>query len=126
MHLDSSLDQEDYCYLTTGGRVSGKPHTIEIWFTIIDGALYMLSGGRDRSDWVRNLQHDPAVQLRIGDRRWDATARVAEDRNADAHIRKAVADKYRARGSSDLDEWERRAMPIAVEAERELPKQKEA
>lgn len=126
MHLDSSLDQEDYCYLTTRGRVSGKPHTIEIWFTILDGVLYMLSGGRDRSDWVLNLQSEPAVQLRIGDRRWDATARVAEERRADDHIRKAVADKYRARGSTDLDEWERRAMPIAVEAQRELPKEKEA
>ena len=126
MHLDASLDQEDYCYLTTRGRVSGNPHTIEIWFTIIEGVLYMVSGGRDRSDWVRNLERDPAVRLRIGDRRWDATARIAEDRGSDAGIRKAVADKYRARGSSDLDEWERRAMPIAVEAERELPKQKEA
>lgn len=126
MHLDSSLDQEDYCYLTTRGRVSGKPHTIEIWFTILDGVLYMLSGGRDRSDWVLNLQSEPAVQLRIGDRRWDATARVAEERRADDHIRKAVADKYRGRGSTDLDEWERRAMPIAVEAQRELPKEKEA
>ena len=123
MHLDSSFDQEDYCYLTTTGRRTGEPHTIEIWFTIIDGVLYMLSGGRDRSDWVRNIQKSAAVQLRIGDRRWDATARIAEDGNNDAHIRKAVADKYRARGSTDLDEWERRAMPIAVEAQRELAKE---
>jgi deazaflavin-dependent oxidoreductase (nitroreductase family) len=126
VHLDSGLDQEDYCYLTTRGRVSGKPHTIEIWFTILDGVLYMLSGGRDRSDWVRNLEREPAVQLRIGDGRWDATARIAEHRDTDSRIRKAVADKYRARGSTDLDEWERRAMPIAVEAQRELPKEKEA
>ncbi len=23
---------DDYCYLTTTGHVSSKPHTIEIWF----------------------------------------------------------------------------------------------
>lgn len=30
--LDPKLADEDYCYLTTTGRVSGKPHTVEIWF----------------------------------------------------------------------------------------------
>jgi deazaflavin-dependent oxidoreductase (nitroreductase family) len=124
VHLDSSLDQEDYCYLTTVGRVTGKPHTIEIWFTIVDGVLYMLSGGRDRSDWVRNIRKNSAVQLRIRDRRWDAAARIAEERRTDARIRKAVADKYRARGSTDLDDWERNAMPVAVEVQRELPEEK--
>ena len=123
MPLDRSLDREDYCYLTTSGRVSGKPHTIEIWFTIVEGVLYMLAGGRERSDWVRNLRTTPSVQLRIRDRRWQATARVAEDRPRDAGIRKAVADKYRARGSSDLDDWERDALPVAVEVDRELKKE---
>ncbi len=25
---------EDVCYLTTTGRISGHPHTIEIWFAL--------------------------------------------------------------------------------------------
>ena len=25
---------EQYCYLTTTGRVSGRPHEIEIWFAV--------------------------------------------------------------------------------------------
>jgi hypothetical protein len=25
---------EPFCYLTTVGRVSGRPHTIEIWFAL--------------------------------------------------------------------------------------------
>ncbi len=33
-----------------------KPHEIEIWFADDDDTLYMLSGGGDRSDWVRNLR----------------------------------------------------------------------
>jgi deazaflavin-dependent oxidoreductase (nitroreductase family) len=122
--LDPDLDHEDYCYLTTVGRVTGKAHTIEIWFSIIDGVLYMLSGGRNRSDWVRNLQKTPRVQLRIRKQQWEATARVAEDRRRDRRIRKAVADKYRARGFNDLDDWERDAMPVAIEVERELPKER--
>ena len=53
MTFDSSLAGEAYCYLTTTGRVTGEPHTIEIWFGMPeDGrAVYLLSGGGDRSDW---------------------------------------------------------------------------
>src|SRR6185503_18411268 len=64
--LVSRLKSEDYCYLTTTGRVSGRPHEIEIWFAIKDNTLYLLSGGGDKSDWVRNLRAYPAVTVRIG------------------------------------------------------------
>ena len=36
------LAGEDFCYLTTVGRRSGKRHTIEIWFARENGALYLL------------------------------------------------------------------------------------
>lgn len=49
----------DYCYLTTTGRVSGKAHTIEIWFALHDKTLYLLSGGRETSDWIKNSLHTP-------------------------------------------------------------------
>src|SRR3954454_20619197 len=55
MALDFSLAEENYCYLTTTGRVSGKAREIEVWFGLDANTLYMLSGGRDRSDWVKNL-----------------------------------------------------------------------
>lgn len=35
----------DYCYLTTTGRHTGTPHRIEIWFSLHDGIVYILSGG---------------------------------------------------------------------------------
>src|SRR4029453_4300561 len=59
---------QPYCYLTTTGRVSGRPHTIEIWFALQDRTLYVLSGGGDRSDWVRNLLRHPEVSVRLGRR----------------------------------------------------------
>ena len=34
MKPDPALAGETYCYLTTTGRVTGKPHTIEIWFAL--------------------------------------------------------------------------------------------
>ena len=41
-----ALKDEEYCYLTTMGRVTGNPHQIEIWFGSKNNTLYLLSGGR--------------------------------------------------------------------------------
>jgi deazaflavin-dependent oxidoreductase (nitroreductase family) len=65
------LGDENVCYLTTVGRRSGKPHTIEIWFALSDGTLYLLSGAGDSADWVRNLRKTSAVRVRVGSRTVD-------------------------------------------------------
>src|ERR1051325_2737939 len=38
----------DSCYLTTTGRTSGNPHTIEIWFALHGDRVYLLAGGGDQ------------------------------------------------------------------------------
>ena len=35
MPLNERLAGQQYCYLTTTGRVSGNAHEIEIWFSIL-------------------------------------------------------------------------------------------
>lgn len=104
---------EAFCYLTTRGRVSGEPREIEIWFALAGGTLFMLAGGRERADWVRNLQREPRVSVRIGGETRDGAARVVEDPGEDARARELVAGKYDMRGSS----WERDALPVAVDLE---------
>jgi deazaflavin-dependent oxidoreductase (nitroreductase family) len=64
----SRFVEEQYCYLTTRGRVSGRPHRIEIWFALDGSTLYLLSGGRERSDWVKNLRATPEVTVELGGR----------------------------------------------------------
>ena len=44
------LANYDFAYLTTTGRRTGKERTVEIWFALQDGRIYMLSGGGDRAD----------------------------------------------------------------------------
>lgn len=56
---------DDYCYLTTTGRRTGRPHRIEIWYAADGDRLYLLSGGGRSSDWVQNLIADPAVLVEI-------------------------------------------------------------
>jgi hypothetical protein len=38
------------------GLDARRSHRIEIWFAVHGGKLYLMSGGRDRADWVRNLR----------------------------------------------------------------------
>jgi deazaflavin-dependent oxidoreductase (nitroreductase family) len=74
----------------------------------------MLSGGGDRSDWVRNLRANPAVTIRIGEERRSAVARVVTETNEDALVRRLLVEKYRPRYSGELDGWGRTSLPVAV------------
>jgi deazaflavin-dependent oxidoreductase (nitroreductase family) len=110
-----SLADESYCYLTTTGRVSGEPREIEIWFGLEGETLYMLSGGRERSDWVKNLIETPEVMVRIADRTFEGSARAVADPDEDARARRLLFDKYSPTYSGDLVDWRDTAFPIAVD-----------
>jgi deazaflavin-dependent oxidoreductase (nitroreductase family) len=103
-----------YAYLTTIGRQTGQPHRIEIWFGVHDGRMYLVSGGRDRSDWVRNLQVNSRVTVELGDEThagaaWILQAGTAEEQRA----RDLLVGKYRE--GDNLDAWGRTSLPIVIE-----------
>jgi deazaflavin-dependent oxidoreductase (nitroreductase family) len=104
------------CYLTATGRRTQRPHEIEIWFARQGQTVYLLSGGRDRSDWVRNLHRDRCVSVRIGTSTHHATARVvAPGTDEGALARRLVLKKYRTPAREDLTDWGRTALPVALE-----------
>ena len=76
--MTADLADEQYCYLTTTGRVTGKPHEIEIWFALDGGTIYLLSDDHG-SDWVRNLRRTPEVTVRIAGETFGGRARVVEE-----------------------------------------------
>jgi len=117
LNLDS-LANEAFCYLTTTGRHSGRPHTIEIWFALKGNTLYLLSGGRDKSDWVKNILQQPDIQVRIADSTFNGRARLLNantDAQEDTLAREIVFNKYTARGEDDLIDWSRTSLPVAVD-----------
>lgn len=114
--LFSRLKKEEYCYLTTAGRVTGKPHEIEIWFGLNGNTLYLLSGGMDRSDWVKNLMKNPSVTVRIGRHTFKATARLVKDKGEEMTARNLLADKYHERRANGaLSSWARTALPVGID-----------
>ena len=107
---------EQYCYLTTTGRVTGNPHEIEIWFGLNDRTLYLLSEGRDKSDWVRNLMKTPAVTIRILRKKFKGTARLVTDRNEEMMVRQMLATKYEQwRVGQSFSHWARTALVIGID-----------
>ncbi len=106
---------DDYCYLTTTGRRTGRPHRIEMWYAANGDRLYLLSGGGRSSDWVRNLIADPAVLVEIDGEARAATARVLPDGDEAEHARTLVHDKYAPRTGDDLTGWRQRALPVAID-----------
>jgi deazaflavin-dependent oxidoreductase (nitroreductase family) len=110
------MDSPAFCYLTTRGRRTGRPHTIEIWFVVVGSTAYLMAGGRDRADWVRNLVADPAVTLRVGEESWPARGRVVEAGTAeDAEARRLMLSKYSTPGTGDLDSWGGSALVVAID-----------
>jgi deazaflavin-dependent oxidoreductase (nitroreductase family) len=112
----AKLADEEFCYLTTTGRVSGLLREIEIWFAISESTVYMLSGGRDRSNWVRNLHRRPEVTVRISGQVLQGTARtVDEPGDEDALARKLLVDKYQPIHDGDLADWGKTSLPVAID-----------
>jgi len=112
---EAELGALDHCYVTTTGRRSGETHAIEIWFALHEGRVYLLSGGGERSDWVKNLGEHPTVGLRIGDRDMIATAAQVTDHGEDGLARRLLVEKYQPRYADDLSEWGRTALPIVIQ-----------
>ncbi len=116
--LASQLAKEDFCYVTTKGRVSGRPHEIEIWFVAQGTSIYLLSGGGDKSDWVKNLLKDPNVTVRIAKHTFICSAHLAteKDQAEDSPVRYTMAEKYQEwEKGRTLSEWARTALVVEIE-----------
>lgn len=113
----TDIDHHSVIDLTTVGRVSGRPHTIEIWFYQPESTIYMLAGGGTRADWVRNLVRTPAVMIRAGDDTLVGDARLVTDPVEERFARDSVYQKYAAHHGGDLTSWREQALPIAVDIE---------
>jgi deazaflavin-dependent oxidoreductase (nitroreductase family) len=117
MSLPDDLGVEEYAYLTTRGRRTGRPHTIEIWFATVGTSVWMIAGGGTSSDWVANLQADPAVTVRIGTRTFPGRARTDPGDAGEAAVaRRLLAARYQGWDEDrPLSEWAVTGLAVAVD-----------
>ena len=111
----SGLSTEEYCYFTTAGRLTGRPHEIEIWFGLRGNTLYLLSGSKT-SDWVKNLLKNPSVTVRIGKHTFTGTARLVQEKEEENIARYLIAEKYHEwEEGKTLSQWARTALPVGID-----------
>ena len=79
-------------------------------------SLYLISGGGDRSDWVKNLVAEPAATVRVGDETRPVKGRVpvhpGEERTVAVDRLHA---KYADQVSGTRAEWKRDAFIVALD-----------
>jgi deazaflavin-dependent oxidoreductase (nitroreductase family) len=113
--VEDPIAAQEFCYLTTTGRRSGRPHEIEIWFVLHGGRLYMISGGGRGSDWVRNLIADERVTVRVDGREFAGAARIVDRSEDDGVARRMLAEKYQGwRAGMPLSRWARDGLLIGL------------
>jgi deazaflavin-dependent oxidoreductase (nitroreductase family) len=67
--------------LTTIGRKSGKPRTVELRFVYFQGNFYASSTRVEKKHWCQNMIHNPAVEISAKGERFRCTAGpVADDK----------------------------------------------
>jgi len=80
-------DEQEFLYLTTRGRKTGRARQIEIWFTRRGRSYYLVSEHGLRAHWVQNLLVEPRVRWRVGTARLGGRARVVRAETAPALVR---------------------------------------
>ena len=118
----AGLDREQFCYLETVWRSSGRLHTVEMWFAAANGAIYLLAGGGEQSDWVRNLRRQGRVSVRVGRTTFGATAEIVADPPEERRVRELLATKYYGWRDGTLpNEWARTALPVELRLDPAAP-----
>ncbi len=104
-----------FCYVTTVGRRTGRPHTVELWFAADGRTLYLLAGSH-RCDWVRNLEANHHVGVRLAGQHYPAVARLVESgTDEDRVARRLILAKYEKPGQHDLERWGRTGLAVALD-----------
>jgi len=83
-----------FIHLTSTGRRTGKPHTVELWFAVNDGKVYLSHEGEE-TDWMRNIKKNARVVFEISGKNFAGKARYLNDLEDEAWTAKvALYEKY--------------------------------
>ena len=100
------IEAEKFIYLTTTGRITHKPHRVQLWFAVVDGRVYLSHEGRE-TDWMRNIRNDPKVSFEIGGIRFAGEARCLRSDDSEATKGKlALYTKYYGKAEEKtIEDW---------------------
>lgn len=86
---------------------------------MLDDALFLMAGGGRRADWVRNIEANASVKVRIGAVTFEGRGEIAPDGVDEESVRRAMATEYQGwRPGDPLSEWAESALVVRVRAVR--------
>lgn len=101
----ASVADEKYIYLTTTGRRTGRPHTVELWFAVAQGKLYLSHEGK-YTDWMKNILNNNRVAFTIRRLDWEGTAQIVGGGDAFETGKYALYRKYYGDATKEvIDDW---------------------
>ncbi len=101
----SRVADEKYIYLTTRGRKTGNPHTVELWFAVAENKTYLSHEG-DYTDWMKNILKDGRVKFKIGKKEFKGDARIVEGEQVFQLGKHALYSKYYGKADEDtINDW---------------------
>jgi deazaflavin-dependent oxidoreductase (nitroreductase family) len=115
--MPAGASQQPYVWLTTVGRRTGEPRTVELWFLLEATSVYFLAGGGEGASWVRNSRAKPEVRVRLGGGTYRGRARTpVPGSDEDQRVRRGIAAKYQAwTEGHPLSRWAATSWCLAVD-----------
>jgi deazaflavin-dependent oxidoreductase (nitroreductase family) len=80
--------------LTTTGRRSGVKRVTPLQYEMIGSDYYLGSARGTKSDWVRNIQFNPQVEVRVGAKYFQGTAEVITDPSKFADLMEVRLERH--------------------------------
>src|SRR5579872_3058938 len=90
--LKDLLTRHHEISISVTGRKSGPIISIPVWFVFEAGKLYLLPVQGTRTQWYKNVQKKPSIQIAVG----DTVAEVKVVPITDATQVASVVEKFRA------------------------------
>jgi deazaflavin-dependent oxidoreductase (nitroreductase family) len=102
---NNEIKNSKYIYLTTKGRKTGNPHTVELWFAADKDKVYLSHEGT-YTDWMKNINKDNRVEFRIGNSHFKGKALIIKEKDIFETAKYALYNKYYGKASKDvIDDW---------------------
>jgi deazaflavin-dependent oxidoreductase (nitroreductase family) len=100
--LKDRLSRSREINITVTGRKSGRAISIPVWFVSENNKLYLLPVSGSDTQWYKNVQKNPSIQIEAGSTKADRKVAPITDPKQVA----SVVEKFRAKyGPSDVKKY---------------------
>ncbi len=112
------VSSQKFIHLTTEGRRTEKPHTVELWFAAGGDRVYLSHEGNE-TDWMKNLKQNENVSFEIGGKSFTGKAHYVKEHTDEAWSGKvALYEKYYGEaGKEIIEDWFSLSRLIAIDPE---------